>query len=113
MRTVSASQPTPPATANDGDCFRVTSPATLAWAGCEDRIAIHIGGDWHFVAPHEGMPVFDQAAGHILVFRSEWELASAPAIPSGGSVIDIEARAAIEQLIEALQAIGMLGEAGA
>jgi hypothetical protein len=48
-----------------------------------------------------------------LVFRTDWEQASAPAIPSGGPVIDIEARAAIEQLIEALQAIGMLGEAGA
>ncbi|NJS14148.1 MAG: hypothetical protein HC788_05435 [Sphingopyxis sp.] len=29
---------------------------------------MRISGAWHFVAPKEGMLVFDQAAGHQLVF---------------------------------------------
>ena len=111
-RTVLASLPAPPATAADGECFRVTGPATAAWAEYEDRVAVMIGGDWHFISPQDGMHIFDKAAGHTLVFRSTWETANAPVSPSGGSVIDAEARAAIGQLVLALQTIGVLNASG-
>lgn len=112
LRIVLASQPSPPASPSQGDCFRVTSPAAQAWAGCENHVAIYIGGDWHFIGPQAGMEIFDQASGHLLVFRSQWVRADAPAVPSGGSVVDTQARAAIGQLIQSLVTIGILKATG-
>ena len=109
MRAVKASRPAPPSTAVEGDCFRVTSPAALAWVGREDHIAVLIAGAWHFIGARKGMQVFDQTAGHTLVFGTRWERASAPSLPTGGTVVDSEARTTIRTLIQSLQAIGILG----
>jgi hypothetical protein len=108
-RVVTASQATPPASAPDGACYRVTGPATGAWTGHNDQVAVRAGGDWHFVAPVEGLVLFDRAVGHMLVFRSQWRLSSAPAVPGGGTVIDTEARVAIGAIIDALRTLGILG----
>lgn len=105
-RTVIASQPAPPSDAAEGECYRVTAPAAQRWEGCEDHLAIRIGGDWHFIPPQDGMQVFDSNAAHILFFRSGWLAASPVAAPTGGSVVDLEARAAISQLIAALRDTG-------
>jgi hypothetical protein len=86
----------------------VTGPAAAAWTGHDDEIAVLIGGEWHFVAPREGMELFDRAAGYQLVYRSAWEAAVAPVAPAGGTTIDVEARAAIIALLEALTAAGVL-----
>ena len=110
-QAVVASQGAPPAAIADSECFRITSPASEGWAGKEDHLAIRIDSDWHFVAPREGMQVFDADAGHWLVFRSGWLAAVAPVIAEGGSVIDAEARAALAQLIEDLRNIGILAAA--
>lgn len=105
---VVASLAGPPSVAQDGESYRVTAPAVEAWEGCDNHIAVLIGGGWHFIAPREGMSVFDIAAGHALVFRSGWQRADAPAVPAGGTVIDAEARAAIGQLIQTLRSTGIL-----
>lgn len=110
-RTVVSSVSAPPAIANAGESFRVTAPASAAWEGREDHLALLIGGDWHFVDPRDGMQVFDQTAGVQLVFKAGWQAATVPAVPTGGSVIDTEARAAIGGLIQSLLATGMLGPA--
>lgn len=107
-RGVSGSLSAPPALAAEGDAFRVESPATQAWQGRDDHLAVRIGGAWHFVAPQEGMCIFDKAAGYILVFRSGWQNADAPPEPVGGTAIDTQARAAINQLVQVLKAIGIL-----
>lgn len=109
-RAVIASRPAPPSAA-EGEAFRVTATATGAWAGHEDSIAILIGGGWHFVAPAEGMLLFDREAARTIMFRSQWEVATAPVMPSAGAVVDTEARAALAGLIQALMAIGILGPA--
>lgn len=111
--TVNASQPTPPETAAEGACFRVTDPAAAAWTGYEDHIAIRIGEDWHFVAPREGMRLFDSGADQILFFKTGWHFAEAPAVPSTGAVIDSEARATLNQLVQVLRDIAILGPAEA
>ena len=108
-RAVTGSQAAPPAAAQEGACFRVTAPATGAWAGHEDDIAVLIGGEWQYIVPGEGLQVFDRAANQMVVFRSQWRPASAPANPTGGTVIDIEARAAVTALIQALSSVGILG----
>lgn len=107
-RAVTASQPAPPSSAADGACYRVTSPATGIWAGEEDRLAILVAGDWHFIVPAEGMMVFDRAAAAFVIYRSHWQPASVVAVPTGGTAIDVEARAALAALITALEIMGML-----
>lgn len=111
-RIIAASQPAPPQSANEADCFRVTAPAVGTWAGHEGELAIRIGGGWHFVVPREGMQIFDVTVGHAIVYRSEWESAAAPAVPTGGTIIDTQARAAISSLIQALAAVGILAAEG-
>ncbi|MFO6446850.1 DUF2793 domain-containing protein [Erythrobacter sp. NE805] len=108
---VKASQPAPPASPVEADCYRVTAPATGAWASREDSIAVAIAGDWHFVAPRHGMAIFDRAGDCLLVFRSGWQRAQAPAAPTGGAVVDAEARASLTALIAALKAVGILAAA--
>ncbi len=108
-RAIVASLPEPPSEPAEGDCFRVVAPASQAWIGCEDHIAIRIGGAWHLVPPRDGMRLFDRVADRDLFFQSTWQSATAPAAPAGGTVIDTEARAALVNLIEALGQIGILG----
>jgi hypothetical protein len=110
-RAVAASLSEPPSAPAEGDCFRVIAPASQAWAGCEDHIAIRIGGAWHVIPPRDGMRLFDRAADRDLFFQSTWQSTSAPAAPTGGTVVDIEARAALATLIHALEQIGVLGSA--
>jgi hypothetical protein len=107
-RAVAASRSAPPAAVEEGICYRVTSPAIDTWVGYDDSIAVGIGGDWHFVAPREGMQVFDREAGHWLAYRSGWRNAVAPVMSASGSAIDSEARAALTQLIEVLSNLGIL-----
>jgi hypothetical protein len=64
---------------------------------------------WQFIVPGEGLQLCDRAANQLVVFRSQWRPATAPANPAGGTVIDIEARAAVTALIEALSSVGILG----
>ncbi|RNJ64515.1 MAG: DUF2793 domain-containing protein [Porphyrobacter sp. IPPAS B-1204] len=111
-RCVSASQPSPPSTPSEGACFRITAPASAAWAGKEDHLAVRISGGWHFITPQEGMVVFDQSASQQLVFRSTWARALAPSTPTGGTTIDTQAREAIAALIQALVVLGLLGTSG-
>lgn len=108
-----ASLDEPPASASDGDCYRVMGSASGIWSSHADSIAISIGGSWHFVTPADGMLLFDRDAGQWLFFRSGWQMANATAIQAGGTVVDVEARAALAQLIEGLQAMGLLGAAPA
>lgn len=108
-RAVTASQPAPPSSAAEGACYRVTATATGAWTGKEDRIAVMTGGDWRFIAPAQGWVLFDRAAGRLVIYRTQWQPAAVVAAPAGGTVIDVEARAALGALINALGSMGVLG----
>lgn len=102
------SLPQPPSNASEGDCYRVTAPALGAWSEHADHIAIRIAGSWHFVAPAEGILMFDRAADRWLCFRSAWQNAPAITAPSGGAIIDVEARAALAQLVAGLRSLGLV-----
>lgn len=109
-RSVADSRSAPPAPLAAGACHRITAPASAAWTGHDDEIAVAVGGDWHFIAPAEGFQIFDRTAGHTLVFRDQqWRQAETPSLPAGGTTVDAEARAAIAALIDALGAVGILG----
>lgn len=101
----------PPTEAGDGDCYRVGSSAAGPWSGYADHLAVFVGGTWHFIPPAEGMLLFDRTAGQWLCFRSGWQAPGAPALAEGGSVVDIEARATLTQLLESLRIMGLIGPA--
>jgi hypothetical protein len=106
--TVIATLTAPPAVSSDGDCYRIASTATGDWSAHANQIAIKVGGSWHFAEPAEGMMLFDREADQWVWFRSDWQSAAAPTLPTGGSVIDAEARALLATLVQALQSFGLL-----
>jgi len=111
QRGVEASQEAPPAQVRDGECYRVVAPASGEWQGHDDAIAIRISGSWNFASPAHGMAVFDRAQQQLLIFKSSWEAAARPTALQGGSVIDVEARAMLTELAQALKIYGLLPEA--
>lgn len=100
---------TPPAAPASGQCWLVGASAIGAFAGKSGQIASWSEGGWRFVAPRQGMRAYDIAATAYRYFAGgNWQLAVAPAAPSGGTVIDNEARTAIGNLIATLRAAGVL-----
>ena len=107
-RSVVATQESPPGSPAEGESYRIGSNPVGEWAGYDDNLASWVGGTWQFVPPFDGLQVFDRAASHFLIYRGAWVEAPATADPQGGSVIDIEARAAIAELSQALRDLGLL-----
>lgn len=119
----------PPAAPEDGQCWIVAAGASGAWAGKDDQLAGWSEGGWRFVAPVPGMQVWRPDSG----YRSQWngsqwsdgamaaarlEVGGQQVVgerqegivnPSGGTVIDVEARATIAQITAALMSHGLIG----
>jgi hypothetical protein len=118
----------PPAAPAAGQCWIVAAAAGGAWSDRDHALAIWTDGGWRFAAPVPGMLVWNKAAGHWLHWSgSAWSSGEIPAAklmiggqqvvgerqptvpsPSGGTIIDAEARAAIESLIVALRSHGLI-----
>lgn len=105
---VEAQQTAPPTSPIVGECFIVAAPATGEWAGREDSLAGWDGQQWSFAFPAEGISVLDRSAGRLKHFRNGWQLPPQPAAPSGGGVVDIEARETIGQLLQILRHAGLI-----
>lgn len=106
---VEAVATTPPASPANGQCWLVGPSATGLFSGQTNRIAAWTEGGWRYIAPVEGMRAYDISAAADRLFASgTWHLASAPAAPVGGSVIDSQARAAISAIISSLRTAGVL-----
>lgn len=90
----------PPTGAQPGQCWLVADGAAGDWAGREGAIASWDGYQWTYCAPHPGMVVYDASAGQRIVFGTTWQRAARPEDPVGGTVVDVEARAAIAALID-------------
>lgn len=101
----------PPAIALDGKSWLVGPAATGAWTGRESAIAMRQASQWLFAQPVAGMRVYDRASGQFAVFSSGWQKADHVEEPSGGLMVDSEARAAIGALLLALRASGFLPSA--
>jgi hypothetical protein len=119
---------TPPADPQEGESWIVAADATGAWTGKDDALASWTGGGWRFVAPVPGMLVWNKAAGVWLHWSgSGWSDGALPATalsiggeqvvgprladvpsPSGGTIIDSEARAAIDAVIATLKSHGLI-----
>ncbi|PKP96983.1 MAG: hypothetical protein CVT74_15460 [Alphaproteobacteria bacterium HGW-Alphaproteobacteria-13] len=100
---------TPPSTPVEGQCWIVAGGATGAWSGQGGAIALWTGGGWRFAAPRGGMRAVRLSDGAILRFDGGvWAGPATVAAPSGGTVIDTQARTAIAALISLLAAHGIL-----
>ncbi|MGF1549183.1 MAG: DUF2793 domain-containing protein [Sphingomonadaceae bacterium] len=119
---------TPPAAPAAGQCWIVGAGAGGDWAGKDDRLACWSAGGWRFADPVEGMAVWLKPAGHFIHWRggawSDGTLVAtrleiggeqvvgsrlaAISAPAGGSVVDVEARAALGAVIDAMMSHGLI-----
>lgn len=111
-----------------GACWIVGAGAAGAWSGKDDQLAMWTEGGWRFCAPTPGMNVWNKQAGLALRWTGGgWNAGEVdcsairvdgekvvgtrqPAVPSpsGGTIIDVEARAAIDHLIATLKSHGLI-----
>lgn len=98
----------PPATPAEGTCWLIDEGAGGAWAGNEGQIAAFAGGNWLFFAPRDGMRLLDRSSGRDLRYAGGWVAPDRPNAPSGGGVVDSEARAAIAALTQCLVDAGIV-----
>lgn len=100
----------PPISLTEGQCWIVGPAASGEWAGQSDSIAQRLGGAWQFLAPPEGMMVFDKLRGAIRRFAGGWQTPQRPTAPTGGTTVDLEARAGLAAIVAVLQTAGMIPE---
>ena len=98
---------TPPTTPVEGTNWLVASSPTGAWAGQTGKIACRQAGNWLFVTPRDGMTLLNRTNGQQRRYFVSWLAPSVPTVPSGGSTVDAEARAAINALVAALRTAGV------
>lgn len=118
----------PPTSPAIGACYIVGNSPTTEWAGKSQTLAAFTSGGWRFVTPVEGLSVYVKSTGVWANFRlGTWEMGTmrgssvviggqqvvgnrAPAILSaaGGSTVDSEARATIDQILATLRAHGLI-----
>lgn len=120
----------PPTSPAVGDAWVVGAAAGGAWAGQADAIAAWTAAGWRFVAPREGMTVWSAAdRGDVRFSNGAWASGDlrggrvlidnvkvvgargiAIAAPTGGTVVDREARAGIAAVLAALRGHGLIAE---
>lgn len=98
---------TPPVSPVEGETWLVGPAPTGEWDASASSIASWQSGQWLIVEPRPGMRLQDLSSGGSLYFDGAWQRPAAPAAPSGGNPIDIEARNAIVNLIETLRDAGI------
>ena len=120
----------PPTSPVIGACYIIGGNPTGAWAGHAHALVGFATGGWRFVTPVEGMTALDKASGRFVIYyQGAWEVGqlrgdvlilngeqvvgprlAAVADPTGGTVIDSEARAAIAAMLSRLRDHGLIEE---
>jgi hypothetical protein len=105
---VEAEAGTPPTAPIDGKIWLVGAGATGEWAGRSGQLACRNAGQWVFVLPRDGMSISNLATQQVIRRAAGvWQSPIAPSAPSGGAVIDSEARAALAEIIQRLRQAGI------
>ncbi len=99
---------TPPSEPDDGDCWLVGGNPEGDWVGHNSALACRQAGVWVMIEPRAGMQVFDKEAQQQIRYTDTWDRAGEPVVATGGTVIDLEARTTINNLIETLRIAGIL-----
>jgi hypothetical protein len=117
----------PPGDPQPGQCWIVGAEPQGEWAGHAGWLAGWTPGGWRFVAPREGMRLTLAGSGIELCHRDGiWHVGEvrgdalwiagervvgsrqpAIAVPSGGAIVDAEARSAIAHIVTTLQQHGL------
>jgi Protein of unknown function (DUF2793) len=118
----------PPANPGEGQCWIVAVGGLGAWSGRDHSLAAWSEGGWRFVVPPPGMTAWNRADGvpmqwdggawsdgtlicsGLVVAGQRVVAERRPAVPSpsGGTIIDVEARAAINAVIATLMSHGLI-----
>ncbi len=106
--TVGGESDTPPSTAEEGECWLVAPSATGSWEGHDGSVACRIDDAWAFVEPVIGQRCYDTSAEATLFYDGAWQRPQGPAAIDGGATQDTEARAAIADLVAALEQSGII-----
>ena len=101
----------PPASPQAGETWLIGNAPTAEWAGRASNIACWQDGKWTIVAPIPGMMLRNQGDGRLLRFDDSWIALTAPEPPAGGANIDVEARACLSAIINALSQFGIFSQA--
>ena len=124
----SADLAVPPAAPSAGQCWIVGSGASGAWTGQEGLLAGWTSAGWLFLTPRAGWRIWGQNRQNIVAFdgvgwsddpvRADGYYQAGvrvlgvqqPAIatPSGGTVVDSEARVALAAILGVLRAHGLI-----
>ena len=121
----------PPAAPEPGRCWIVGDSPEGAWAGHAGEVAGWTEGGWRFAAPREGMRLWlGLEAGSAVFASGAWRAGEVHGRlvvegqqvvgtrgagimePTGGTVVDAAARAAIIAVLEALRAHGLIDPDG-
>lgn len=114
-----------------GQAWIVANSATGAFAGQDGAIALYTAGGWRFLAAFEGLRAYDRSSGLDRTFQGgSWShgIANVASIkvggqqvvgarqtaipsPQGGATVDASARSAIDLIIAALVAHGLIASA--
>ena len=118
----------PPAAPEKGRCWICGSAPDGAWSGKADHLTMWTDGGWRFVSPVPGMRAWSKADSLPIEWTGmSWKLGELscirivvagaqvvgerqPAVPnpSGGTIIDAEARSAIAAITAALMSHGLI-----
>lgn len=118
----------PPSDPTPGACWIVGSSPIGEWAGRAGAIVGWTAGGWRFVAPRDGMLAWSVAdSADVRFVDGEWRIGEVPAVrflvdgvqvvgaqhpavppPTGGAIVDAEARATLALMLTALKEHGLL-----
>lgn len=119
---------TPPAAPVDGTAYIIAPSATGDWAGQDDALAFRINGAWQYQAPFDGLTVWLKFFAKTISYSSgAWRIGEANASVfkidgvqvvssqqaaissvSSGTIIDIEARSALNAVLTAMRSHGLI-----
>jgi len=98
---------TPPSNPADGQGWLVGGNPIGEWATKGGHLAFRQAGNWIYLAPRDGLRVLDRSTGQERVYCGTWKAPAAPILPTGGTVIDTEVRAALAAVVAALRETGV------
>lgn len=118
----------PPASPQLGAAYIVGADASGDWAGKSHCVAAWTSGGWRFISPADGLRLIERSSGCLATYRNgSWDIGTVRALavevggkrvvgarcaavasPSGGAVVDVEARSSIDAILGALRAHGLI-----
>ncbi|MPT49088.1 MAG: DUF2793 domain-containing protein [Sphingobium sp.] len=132
MRAEEVGRSVPPEHPVVGQCWVIAEDSSGEWNGKGNWLACYTSGGWRFVAPQPGMRITSvdasESTGRFWIYDgAQWVLCPAQmdglyiggkhilggqgahiSVPAGGTVIDVEARSKLTQILALLEGHGLI-----